>query len=266
MAKAPLIVALTAVVLSIFLSACKIVATPNPHPVGSEDASEDGFDPNAMVSKIWDSKVIPYLTAKASALPDVVAAVRANPDEAGRKFGYRAKEGNVPWTFPVRFEGKIVGENGAGKSTLMKIIAGVESPTAGRILLDGKPVVFTDSADAAANGVGIVFQELNLFGNLSVAENIFAARELTRGALGIDHGLQERRAGELLERLEAGIDPRTPVEDLRIGQQQLVEIAKAVAQNARILILDEPTSALSAPEVEVLFWIIGDLKSRVAPA
>jgi erythritol transport system ATP-binding protein len=156
----------------------------------------------------------------------------------------------------------LVGENGAGKSTLMKIIAGVEAPTAGRILLDGKPVVFTDSADAAANGVGIVFQELNLFGNLSVAENIFAARELTRGALGIDHGLQERRAGELLERLEAGIDPRTPVEDLRIGQQQLVEIAKAVAQNARILILDEPTSALSAPEVEVLFRIIGDLKSR----
>jgi erythritol transport system ATP-binding protein len=83
----------------------------------------------------------------------------------------------------------LVGENGAGKSTLMKIIAGVESPTMGRILLDGKPIVFADSADAAANGVGIVFQELNLFGNLSVAENIFAARELTRGALGIDPGL-----------------------------------------------------------------------------
>jgi erythritol transport system ATP-binding protein len=156
----------------------------------------------------------------------------------------------------------LVGENGAGKSTLMKIIAGVESPTLGRILLDGKPVVFADAATAAKHGVGIVFQELTLFGNLSVAENIFAARELTRGALGIDHRLQERRAGALLERLEAGIDPRTPVEDLRIGQQQLVEIAKAVAQETRILILDEPTSALSAPEVEVLFRIIGDLKAR----
>jgi erythritol transport system ATP-binding protein len=156
----------------------------------------------------------------------------------------------------------LVGENGAGKSTLMKIIAGVESPTLGRIVLDGEPVVFADAADAAKRGVGIVFQELNLFGNLSVAENIFAARELTRGVRGIDHRLQERRAGELLNKLEAAIEPGALVEDLRIGQQQLVEIAKAVAQDARILILDEPTSALSANEVEVLFRIIGDLKAR----
>ncbi|HEY1945004.1 MAG TPA: sugar ABC transporter ATP-binding protein [Roseiarcus sp.] len=156
----------------------------------------------------------------------------------------------------------LVGENGAGKSTLMKIVAGVERPTHGRILLDGEPVEFADAADAAKHGVGIVFQELNLFGNLSVAENIFAGRELTRWPLGIDHRLQERRAGELLERLEAGVDPRTLVQDLRIGQQQLVEIAKAVSQDTRILILDEPTSALSAAEVEILFRIIGDLKAR----
>jgi erythritol transport system ATP-binding protein len=156
----------------------------------------------------------------------------------------------------------LVGENGAGKSTLMKIIAGVERPTLGRIVLDGETVAFADAADAARNGVSIVFQELNLFGNLSVAENIFAARELTRGVWNIDHRQQERRAGELLARLEAGIDPRALVEDLRIGQQQLVEIAKAVAQDARILILDEPTSALSATEVDVLFRVIGDLKAR----
>jgi erythritol transport system substrate-binding protein len=120
-AKLETFAVLTAVALSIFLSACKIVATPAPHPVGSEDASESGFDPNAMVSKIWDSKVIPYLTAKASVLPDVVAAVRANPDEAGRKFGYRAKEGNVPWTFPVRFEGKIVAAETASRAATISI-------------------------------------------------------------------------------------------------------------------------------------------------
>jgi erythritol transport system ATP-binding protein len=156
----------------------------------------------------------------------------------------------------------LVGENGAGKSTLMKIIAGVEQPTTGRILLDGEPVVLRSSADAARKGIGIVFQELNLFPNLSVAENIFAAREITRGILGIDHGEQVRRAAEYLSRLEAGIEPTTSVEELRIGQQQLVEIAKAVAQDARILIMDEPTSALSAAEVEILFRVIADLKAH----
>ena len=123
----------------------------------------------------------------------------------------------------------LVGENGAGKSTLMKIIAGVEQPTLGRILLDGKPVALRRRrATRCAHGIGIVFQELNLFRNLSVAENIFIAREITRGGVGIDH----RRAGaarpaNCSQRLEAGIDRDTLVEDLRIGQQQLVEIAKA---------------------------------------
>ena len=156
----------------------------------------------------------------------------------------------------------LVGENGAGKSTLMKIIAGVEQPTLGRIVLDGETVRFPTTADAVAHGIGMVFQELNLFGNLSVAENVFATREVTRGLRGIDHREQERRAAALMERLQTGIDPRALVEDLRIGQQQLVEIAKAVAQDARILIMDEPTSALSATEVEVLFRVIADLKAR----
>ena len=156
----------------------------------------------------------------------------------------------------------LVGENGAGKSTLMKIIAGVEQPTLGRIVLDGKAVRFPTTADAVAHGIGMIFQELNLFGNMTVAENIFATREITRGLRGIDHKAQERRAAALMERLQTGIDPRSMVEDLRIGQQQLVEIAKAVAQDARILIMDEPTSALSATEVEVLFRTIADLKAQ----
>jgi erythritol transport system ATP-binding protein len=156
----------------------------------------------------------------------------------------------------------LVGENGAGKSTLMKIIAGVEKPTHGRILLEGEEVSFSSSGDAVARGIGMVFQELNLFGNLTVAENIFATRELTNRAFHIDHKSQERRAGEFLDRLRAGIRSDMLVEDLRIGQQQLVELAKAVSLDARILIMDEPTSALSAAEVEVLFKVIADLKRQ----
>jgi erythritol transport system ATP-binding protein len=155
----------------------------------------------------------------------------------------------------------LVGENGAGKSTLMKIIAGVELPTNGLILLDDKPIRFRDTAEAMAHGIGMVFQELNLFGNLSVAENIFINREIVRHGR-IDHGEQERQAASLLDRLQTEVDPRARIEDLMIGQQQLVEIAKAVARNARILIMDEPTSALSAPEVEILFRVIADLKSK----
>ena len=156
----------------------------------------------------------------------------------------------------------LVGENGAGKSTLMKIIAGVEKPTHGRILLEGEEVSFASSGDAVERGIGMVFQELNLFGNLTVAENIFTTRELTNRVFHIDHKEQERRAGEFLDRLKAGIRPDMLVEDLRIGQQQLVEIAKAVSLDARILIMDEPTSALSAAEVEVLFKVIADLKRQ----
>ncbi|RWL06159.1 MAG: sugar ABC transporter ATP-binding protein [Mesorhizobium sp.] len=156
----------------------------------------------------------------------------------------------------------LVGENGAGKSTLMKIIAGVEQPTLGRILLEGEEVSFSSSGDAVDRGIGMVFQELNLFGNLSVAENIFATREITNRFRKIDSREQERRAAEFLERLQAGIRPDMLVEDLRIGQQQLVEIAKAVSLDARILIMDEPTSALSAAEVEILFKVIADLKAR----
>ena len=108
----------------------------------------------------------------------------------------------------------------------------------------------------------MVFQELNLFGNLSVAENIFATREITNRLGKIDHKAQLGRAAEFLERLEPASGPDMLVEDLRIGQQQIVEIAKAVSLDARILIMDEPTSALSAAEVEILFKVIADLKAR----
>jgi len=154
----------------------------------------------------------------------------------------------------------LVGENGAGKSTMMKVIAGVERLTEGQILLDGKPVTFHGTDDAARHGIGIVFQELNLFPNMTVAENIFIGREKLRGGIDIDAEAQRRETRALMRRLEQEIDPDTPVGELRVGQQQIVEIAKSLAQNARILILDEPTSALSAAEVEILFRVIADLK------
>ena len=155
----------------------------------------------------------------------------------------------------------LIGENGAGKSTLIKILAGVERPTSGRILLNGTPVDFKTTRDAAQAGIGIIFQELNLYPNLNISENIFVARELTRGGV-VQHSAQEKVTRQLLDRLEQPLDPRTLVRDLRMGQQQIVEIAKALSQNVRILIMDEPTSALTAAETEALFRIIRDLKAE----
>ena len=166
-------------------------------------------------------------------------------------------------SFSVR-KGKVnvlIGENGAGKSTLMKILAGVERPTRGKILLDGREIHLHSPLDANRFGIGIIYQELNLCANLSVVDNIFLARETTQSGL-IAHKSQKQRARELINRLEQKIDPDQLLGDLRLGEQQIVEIAKALAQDVRILIMDEPTSALSAAEVEILFRIIRELKSR----
>ena len=167
-------------------------------------------------------------------------------------------------SFNVR-KGKVnvlIGENGAGKSTLMKILAGVQPPTSGKILLDGSEIRPQSPLEATRLGIGMIFQELNLCANLSVVDNIFLARETTRRNGLIARRSQKQRARELLSKLEQKIDPDELLGDLRIGQQQIVEIAKALAQDVRILIMDEPTSALSAAEVEVLFRVIRELKSR----
>lgn len=155
----------------------------------------------------------------------------------------------------------LIGENGAGKSTLAKILAGIIQPTAGSLLLDGKPIAMRSVRDADAHGIGIIHQELNLCPNLSVAENIYLARELTVHGV-LDKRQQEDRARELLAKLEHPIDPAVLVGDLPLGQQQIVEIAKALARDVRILMMDEPTSALSTAEVAVLFRIIRELTSR----
>jgi erythritol transport system ATP-binding protein len=163
------------------------------------------------------------------------------------------------------YRGKVnalVGENGAGKSTLMKIIAGIEQASDGQLLLDGKEIQIRSISDAERHGIGIIHQELNLCANLSVAENIFMAREIKKNGLMIDEAAQEEQTRRLLVRLQQAIEPDDLVGDLRIGQQQIVEIAKALAQEKRILIMDEPTSALSNAEVEILFGVIDDLKAQ----
>jgi ABC-type sugar transport system ATPase subunit len=155
----------------------------------------------------------------------------------------------------------ICGENGAGKSTLMKILAGAITDFGGEILLDGKPVRFSEPRDAEDSGIRIIYQELNLVPELSVTDNLFLGREKT-GPLGwLDVRGMERAAQQLFARLGTPISPRARVADLRIGDQQMVEIAKALAFEASIVIMDEPTSALSDAEVARLYRVIHDLKS-----
>ncbi len=156
----------------------------------------------------------------------------------------------------------LIGENGAGKSTLMKILAGIEKPTEGKVLLEGKEVRFQNTREASEQGVGIIHQELNLFPEMKVADNMFAGKELRHYGV-VDRKMQVRRASELLDRLQPGIDPNDLMLNLRVGQQQIVEIAKTMLHDQlKVLIMDEPTSSLSNAEVEVLFKLIEDLKAQ----
>ncbi len=156
----------------------------------------------------------------------------------------------------------ICGENGAGKTTLMKILSGVTPEYEGEIALCGKPVRFAGTRDAEAAGVSIIHQELNLVEDLSAAANIFLGREKRRLRFLLDDRAMEREAAELFRQLECQIDPSRPVRTLRVGDQQLVEIAKALSLKAEILIMDEPTSALTESEVERLFRVIERLRKQ----
>lgn len=155
----------------------------------------------------------------------------------------------------------LAGENGAGKSTLIKILGGVHSEFAGTLEIAGRAVHPKSPLEANALGVAVIFQELSLVGSMTVADNIFLGRPLTRGGFVDDRG-QRRQARRLLAQLGIEIEVEQRVEDLPIAAQQLTEIAKAIAQNAQVLVMDEPTSALNAPEVEKLFGLIGQLKAR----
>jgi ABC-type sugar transport system ATPase subunit len=156
----------------------------------------------------------------------------------------------------------LIGENGAGKSTLMKIMAGIERPTEGKVLMGGHEVHFQNTREATAHGVGIIHQELNLFPEMRVADNMFAGKEVSRMGV-IDRREQAKRASAVLNRLQPGINPSDMMRNLRVGQQQIVEIAKTMlSEKLNVLIMDEPTSSLSNTEVEVLFKLIEDLKAQ----
>ncbi len=158
----------------------------------------------------------------------------------------------------------LAGENGAGKSTLIKTLAGVHRPDAGSVLLDGEPVVFGGPADARDAGVAVIYQEPTLFPDLSVAENIFVGRQPRRAFGRVDHRAVNAAAAALFRRLGVDLDPDQPARGLSIADQQLVEIAKALSFDARVLIMDEPTAALTGSEVARLFGVVRTLRDQGA--
>src|SRR3954451_5113379 len=154
----------------------------------------------------------------------------------------------------------LIGENGAGKSTLVKVLGGVVRRDAGEMLVDGEPVDFHSPHDARDAGIAVIYQEPTLFPDLSVAENVVMGYHPLRGLKRIDRGAMHTHVQELLDRLGVGLDPERPVRGLSIADQQIVEIAKALSFDARVLIMDEPTAALSGPEVERLFTVVRTLR------
>ncbi len=156
----------------------------------------------------------------------------------------------------------LMGENGAGKSTLMKILAGIYIPDKGEVRLKGVEIQLKSPLDALENGIAMIHQELNLMPYMTVAENIWIRREPKNKFGFVDHAAMFRQTDELFQRLNIDIDPEIQVRDLSVANRQMVEIAKAVSYNSDVLIMDEPTSALTEREVEHLFRIIRDLRAQ----
>lgn len=156
----------------------------------------------------------------------------------------------------------LMGENGAGKSTLMKVLCGIHERDGGTIELFGRQVRFKNISDSQKAGIAIIHQELNMMNHLSVAQNIYIGREPIKCGVIIDDAKMERDARQLFERIGVNIDPSRTLGTLTVGKQQMVEIAKAISFDSKLLILDEPTAALTQPEVEELFKIMSDLRKK----
>ena len=199
-------------------------------------------------------------------MPDAPAPILEFRQVSKAFFGIPVLKG-VSFAVPVGGVLGLVGGNGAGKSTLMNVLGGVLQPDAGEMRLAGRPYAPTDTRQAAGCGVAFIHQELNLFANLSVAENLhlptFPARRLGRLRLPlVDRGAMRRRAADLLAAADLDVSPDAPLARLSPGERQLVEIAKAVGADARVVILDEPTTSLTAREAERLFALMARLRGR----
>ena len=184
-------------------------------------------------------------------------AVRA----VAKSFGAVAAVRDV--SFPL-YAGEVhalVGENGAGKSTIVKMLAGVHAPDTGSLELDGRPLVLDSPAAALAAGIAVIYQEPTLFPDLSVAENIFMGRQPLRSGRRIDRAAMNARAAESFAQLGVAIDPDRPARGLSIADQQIVEIAKAMSLDARVIVMDEPTAALTGVEVRRLFAVAESLRA-----
>lgn len=155
----------------------------------------------------------------------------------------------------------LMGENGAGKSTLMKILTGIYSKDSGKIVYEGKEVEYKNPKEAQSAGIVIVHQELNMMNHLTVAQNLFIGRE-TMGGVFINDGAMNKKAKELFKLLNIDINPKETMGNLTVGRQQMVEIAKAISSDAKVIVFDEPTAALTEKEIEDLFKIIRDLRSK----
>lgn len=155
----------------------------------------------------------------------------------------------------------LMGENGAGKSTLMKVLTGIYTKDSGSIIFEGKEVEFHNTREAQDAGIVIVHQELNMLGHLTVAQNIFIGREFKKG-IRIDDKKMDEEAAKLFERLHIDIDPTETMSNLTVGKQQMCEIAKAISHEAKVIIFDEPSAALTESEIEELFKIIRDLRKQ----
>ena len=155
----------------------------------------------------------------------------------------------------------LMGENGAGKSTLIKVLCGIHKRDGGNIELFGEEVSFNNIAESQAAGISVIHQELNMMGHLTVAQNMFIGREFKQGIF-INDKKMEEEAQKLFDKMGVKINPATKLGDLTVGKQQMVEIAKAVSRECKLLVLDEPTAALTLPEVEELFKIMNDLRDK----